>query len=323
MTERALTDKHLMVAVLTYRRPAELAALLPRLALQGKECASRTGAAVSVLVVDNDPAQSAAHLVTADQIAEPRTQYAAEPKPGIAAARNRALDEADAADLLAFIDDDEMPNPGWLSALAEAYVSYEQPAGVVGPVVSEFAVPPRRWVAAGCFFDRQRHATGAEVQIAASNNLLLDMTVVRKFGVRFDERFGISGGSDTLFSHELVTNGGRLVWCDEALVVDQVPAGRVSARWVLQRALRSGNSWSRTLLALPLSPPERLRRKGVLTGRGVLRVAGGLAQFFSGLVIWSMRRQARGLRTAARGVGMLIGAYGMVYSEYRRPGQGS
>lgn len=322
MTAGGLTGRYLMIAVLTYRRPEELSALLPELARQGAECAERTGATISVLVVDNDPAKSAAHVIPTDESGQPRTQYVAEPKPGIAAARNRALDEADGADLLVFIDDDEMPKSGWLAALTETYIRY-QPAGVVGPVVSEFAVPPSRWLEAGRFFDRPRYTTGTEVQIAASNNLLLDMTVVRKFSVRFDDRFGISGGSDTLFSHELVTNGGRLVWCDEAPVVDQVPAGRVSARWVLQRALRSGNTWSRTLLARPLPPVERVRRKVILTGRGVLRVAGGAVQFLSGVIVWSMRRQARGLRTAARGVGMLVGTYGMVYSEYRRPGQGS
>ncbi|HZV26813.1 MAG TPA: hypothetical protein VFG00_11030, partial [Acidothermaceae bacterium] len=55
-----------------------------------------------------------------------------------------------------------------------------------------------------------------------------------------------------------------------------------------------------------------------LTGRGVLRTASGVGQYLVGFVVRNTARRARGLRTAARGVGMVSGAYGYVYSEYRR-----
>ena len=306
----------LVVAVLTYRRTAELAALLPELERQVLDCQARAGLAASVLVVDNDPAASAARVVTGG----PRLRYVSETTPGIASARNRALSESAGTDLLVFIDDDEWPQEGWLVALTQTFTSAasDSVAGVVGPVVSEFAVEPSDWVKAGRFFDRRRLATGTEISIAASNNLLLDLRQIRSYGLTFDERFGLSGGSDTLFSHQLVTRGGHLVWCAEAMVVDQVPASRVTARWVLQRALRSGNSWSRTVLDGPQPTLLRLKRRAELSTRGGIRLLGGTAQFLSGVVLWSKARQAHGLRTAARGLGMFAGAYGYVYSEYRR-----
>ena len=49
-------------------------------------------------------------------------RYVHEPAPGISAGRNRALDEAGDADLLSFIDDDEVPRPGWLSALIDTWL---------------------------------------------------------------------------------------------------------------------------------------------------------------------------------------------------------
>ena len=303
----------LVVAVLTYRRTAELAALLPELDRQVLDCQDRACISASVLVIDNDPAASAADVVTAG----PRLRYVSEQTPGIAAARNRALSESVDTDLLVFIDDDEWPQEGWLVALTRTHAA-SAPAGVVGPVVSEFAVEPSDWVKAGQFFDRRRLPTGTEVSIAASNNLLLDLRQIRAYGLTFDERFGLSGGSDTLFSHQLVTRGGRLVWCAEAMVVDQVPASRVTARWVLQRALRSGNSWSRTLLDGPQPTLLRLKRRAELSTRGGIRLVGGSLQFLAGVVSWSKARQAHGLRTAARGLGMFAGAYGYVYSEYRR-----
>jgi GT2 family glycosyltransferase len=299
-----------IVAVLTYRRPVELAALLPELS---RQASGRP--AVRVLVIDNDPAASGSAVAAAAN--DPAVRYVHEPRPGIAAARNRALDEAASYDLLVFIDDDEWPNPTWLESLLEVHHRTAS-AAVVGPVISEYAAQPDPWIKAGRFFDRRRLPSGTQIDVAATNNLLLDLRQVRAFGLRFDEEFGLSGGSDTLFTRELHRRGGKLVWCDEAIVIDQVPMERLTRRWVLLRALRSGNSWSRTSLKLSSSVVSRSLVRVRLTGRGVLRTASGAGQYVVGFVSRNTARRARGSRTAARGIGMLSGAYGYVYSEYRR-----
>lgn len=299
-----------VVAVLTYRRPDQLRLLLPELV---RQAAGR--AEIRVLVVDNDPIASGA--LVAEALGDQAVRYVHEPRPGIAAARNRALDESADDDVLVFIDDDEWPSATWLDSLLDVH-DRTPCAAVVGPVVSEFAAEPDAWVAAGRFFDRRRLPTGTQVDVAATNNLLLDLRQVRALGLRFDENFGLSGGSDTLFTRELHRRGGTLVWCDDAVVVDQVPGDRLTRRWVLLRALRSGNSWSRTSITISASAAERARVRLQLTGRGALRAATGVAQFAGGWILRSRPHQARGLRTAARGTGMLSGAYGYVYSEYRR-----
>jgi GT2 family glycosyltransferase len=299
-----------VVAVLTYRRPVELAALLPELSRQAS-----VRPAIRVLVVDNDPAASGSSVVAA--LNDDAVRYVHEPRPGIAAARNRALDEAASYDLLIFIDDDEWPNPTWLESMLDVH-DQTASAAVVGPVISEYAAEPDPWIKAGRFFDRRRLPSGTQIDVAATNNLLLDLRQVRAFGLRFDEAFGISGGSDTLFTRELHQRGGTLVWCDEAVVIDQVPMERLTRRWVLLRALRSGNSWSRTSVKLSGSIVDRSLVRLRLTGRGVLRTASGTGQYVVGFVTRNTARRARGLRTAARGIGMLGGAYGYVYSEYRR-----
>jgi succinoglycan biosynthesis protein ExoM len=299
-----------VIAVLTFRRPAELAALLPELSRQASG-----RAATRVLVIDNDPAASGEAVVTAADDAAVR--YVHEPRPGIAAARNRALDEAVSYDVLIFIDDDEWPNPTWLESMLEVH-DRTASAAVVGPVISEYAAEPDPWIKAGRFFDRRRLPSGTQIEVAATNNLLLDLRQVRAFGLRFDEAFGLSGGSDTLFTRELHSRGGQLIWCDEAVVIDQVPMERLTRRWVLLRALRSGNSWSRTSIKLSTSVVDRTLVRLQLTGRGSLRTVSGGAQYVVGFVTRNTVRRARGLRTAARGVGMVSGAYGYVYSEYRR-----
>jgi succinoglycan biosynthesis protein ExoM len=303
------------IAVLTFRRPDDLAALLPLLVVQAEEAAGERHS-VDVLVVDNDPAASGRAVV--ESIDSNRVRYVVETTPGIAAARNRALDEAGAARFLVFIDDDERPHARWLAHLLDAQDRHGS-AAVAGAVVSDFAVPPEPWVADGGFFRRRRLPSGTRIDVAATNNLLLDMDVVRSVGVRFDPAFGLTGGSDTLFTRQLVSAGAVMSWCDEAVVTDWVPAARVTRDWVLRRAFRSGNSMSLVDLALAADPIGRGRARFHAARRGLPRLIGGLARWLVGGVVRSRRHQANGLRVAARGAGMLAGATGIAYAEYRRP----
>lgn len=305
-----------VVAVLTFRRPHDLAALLPLLDREVAELAA-AGCGVDVLVVDNDPAGTGQDVVEAHRAAVPGTavRVVVEPRPGISAGRNRALDEAGDAEVLVFLDDDERPDPGWLAALVATHEHTGAPA-VAGTVRSEFAAPLSPWLVAGDFFRRRRLPTGTPIHAAATNNLLLHLPTVRAAGLRFDERFGLSGGEDTLFTRQLDRVAGPLAWCAEAVVTDVVPVERLSRRWVLQRAYSSGNSVTRVDRVLARGQVERVRVLLRGAALGLVRLAGGAARAALGTVTGSAAHQARGLRTAARGAGMLAGVAGAGYAEY-------
>jgi succinoglycan biosynthesis protein ExoM len=311
------TPMRVRIAVLTYKRPEDIAAALPRLAAQATSVTTDEVLA-DIVVVDNDPAGGARELVEAfAATASVPVRYENEVTPGISAGRNRALTTAQDIDVLVFIDDDERPSEHWLSLLLETYRKHGC-AAVVGSVVSAFEVEPDAWVKSGSFFDRRRLPTGTVLDVAATNNLLLDLHQVRELDLTFDSQFGLSGGGDTMFTRTLHRRGGVLIWCDEAVVVDVVPAARVTRDWVLRRAFRSGSSWSVTSVKLADSARERALVKLRLTGRGAVRVAGGALRFAAGTVTRSSRNQAKGQRTFARGAGMVSGAWGHVYSEYKR-----
>ena len=148
----------MVIAVATFRRPDCLARILPRLVEQ----AGQLGAAASVLVVDNDPDGGAAYY--ARSIASLAVRYVHEPRPGIAAARNRALDESAAADVVVFIDDDEEPGPCWLQTLVGRWAEWRC-AAVTGPVVATFdGGRPDPWVLASGVFDRRSRVTGEHLR---------------------------------------------------------------------------------------------------------------------------------------------------------------
>lgn len=308
------------VAVLTFRRPDEIKELLPLLIQQAEEVDHRADGAqlVDVLVVDNDPAGGAARVIA--KFESHRLRYANEERPGIAAARNRALDESAESDLLVFIDDDERPVGHWLALLLEAQRK-SRAVAVAGKVVSEFGGTLDPWIVAGGFFDRSHRSglpSGALIDSAATNNLLLDLRQIRQLGLRFETKFGLSGGEDTLFTRQLSQYGGEIVWCAEAVVTDRVPTDRMTRRYVLKRSWSHGNST--TVIDLFISP-EGFRRLIVRIrscGRGLLRILGGAARSLIGTITRSTHHQARGLRTVMRGAGMVSGAFGHVYMEYAR-----
>lgn len=308
-----ISSLRIRLAVLTYKRPDALKTVLPALIDQ----AGSVDAHVEILVVDNDPAASAADFVSDVSARHPIVAYAHEAEPGISAGRNRALDESAAFDLLVFIDDDERPSAHWLSQLLAVYRAHGS-AAVTGPVVGEYSLEPNAWISAGSFFSGMRRPTGTLVPAAATNNLLLDLRQLRQLEVRFDDRFGLTGGSDTLFTRQIIRRGGRIVWCDEAAVIDVVPGNRLTRQWILRKAFRMGNSWVRTSLVLASSRQARLGVRLHAAGRGAIRIVGGALRVVTGMLTGRLRLQARGMRTVARGTGMVAGSVGYVYAEYKR-----
>ena len=302
-----------LIAVLTYRRPDELARVLPLLVTQAQ---SLTPPA-AVLVVDNDPEGGA--RVAVEGYSNRDVRYVHEARPGIAGARNRALDMALAAGLqaLVFIDDDETPSASWLADLVACWREYSA-AAVSGPVKAQFARTPTQWVIESGRFERRRRPTGTTVSTGATNNLLLDLTAVRSAGLRFDESFGLTGGEDTQFTRRLTTTGGRIVWCDQAEVTDHVPADRLNPRWVLRRDFRSGTSWSRIEL-VAAGGRWAMRTRLSLVVRGAVGVVQGVGQLILGTVSLSVHHRARGACVLASNIGLLGGALGYSFREYRRP----
>ena len=318
--------ERLVVAVLTYRRPERVAALVPVLVEQAADLARRVeGVAVSVLVVDNDPAGTGAAAVAAEpSAAGPACPVTAvvEQEPGISAARNRALSAAADQDVLVFVDDDEVPHAGWLDALYATYRATGADA-VAGPVVSRFAVEPEPWVVAGGFYDRNHRRgllTGTGIPSAATNNLLLDLRTVRRTGLAFDPVFGLSGGEDTHFTGALTAGGGRIVWCAEAVVSDVVPVDRLSRRYLLARSAALANASARVALVLaPGGGPRAVLRVRTL-GTGLVRGTVGALQVALAAVRGDVAGDARGRRGLARSRGELLAACGRVLLPYARQG---
>lgn len=310
------------VAIATFRRNEHLTELIPLLRAQGGELGADGRYVVRVLIIDNDP-QGGAREVVATLAASGEAAlgcpvvYCHEPTPGLTAVRNRALAESPDQRLVAFMDDDGRPAAGWLAGLVSTWADTGAEA-VAGRVLEEYESEPSRWIRAGGFFTRRSLTTGTVVAAAPAGNLLLDLDAVRAHGLRFDPRFGLTGGEDTLFTTQLTAAGGRIVWCEQAAVVDLVPTDRMTPRWVLARAWSHGNTAALVRRAMAGSTRQALAGRVSCAAGGIVRVVVGGARAAIGFVLRSPHHQARGLRVASRGAGLAAGALGHVVREYER-----
>lgn len=298
------------LCTITYRRPVGLAWCLDAVA----RLTVAADVDLRVIVVDNDVEESARSVVEGRTVAGTPVRYVIEPRRGIAHARNRALESVAAeVDVVAFVDDDEAPDPGWLGALLGVW--RETGADVViGPSVPQLADGTPRWMIDGGFFERKRFATGASISpmFARTSGVLVDARWLRHAPV-FDARYPLTGGSDTELFQRLASDGARMVWCDEAIVHERVPRSRASVRWLVMRQFRTGNA--RSLRLLP--PGARgARRRAKRVARGVLDAASGIGALLVAIRAGRAAR-VRALQRIAYAVGLVTGALGVPYREYR------
>ncbi|MBW3575159.1 MAG: glycosyltransferase [Actinobacteria bacterium] len=299
------------ICVITYRRPRPLARLLTSL----QQLDVPTGCSIRVLVVDNDPAGSARKVVR-DSGQVLAVSYELEPRPGIAAARNRAVEAALPCDLIAFVDDDMTVEPDWLVRMTDALAEHDADM-VNGVVKPAFEGGHSRWVDAS-LFTRRRHPTGTTLSRAATGGLLFRATVSEQMAPMFDEAFGLLGGEDTDMSRRAVQAGMRIVFCGEALAHEHTPEVRARARWVLRRAFRLGNT---VALSAVRTADDRRWRAGIrwrvaLSGAG--RIAVGVVGVLSTLPARDPVAVTARCRRVLQGAGFIAGALGWEFEEYGR-----
>jgi glycosyltransferase involved in cell wall biosynthesis len=204
----------------------------------------------SIVIVDNDASESARPSVEAfAKGSRVGIWYFVEPQQNISLARNKAIENAK-GELVALIDDDELPGERWLLELYGALKRFGAD-GVLGPVLPYFEQQPPDWVLKGRFFERPNHETGHKLawQNTRTGNALLRRDLFKEGGNWFDPAFG-SGGEDKDFFRRKIEEGHVFVWCREAGVFEIVPPERWRTAVLVKRALLRGR------MALRSSSPK-------------------------------------------------------------------
>jgi glycosyltransferase involved in cell wall biosynthesis len=229
---------HITICICTYHRPELLGQLLNEVARQRTNNLFN----ISIVVADNDEAQSAKRVVR--EISESislKVIYCVEPRRNISFARNKTLENA-TGDFIAFIDDDELPDKDWLLNLYNACNKYNV-AGVLGPVRPRFVETPPSWILKGKIFERPEHGTGFIVpeRECRTGNVLFRKSIIDGVDPVFRPEFG-TGGGDVDFFKRMIAAGYKFIWCNEAVVHEVVPPSRCKRSFMIKRALLRGKN---------------------------------------------------------------------------------
>ncbi len=229
------------VGLCTYKRRVSLERTLRHVAI----AATELGRPVTVIVVDNDGNDPLVRQSVEQFGADSGllVRYIVESTPGISAARNAIFDEATRLGVrfMAMIDDDEWPAPAWLKELLKTQEA-EQAAVVGGPVRPVFPDSAAHLRKYARYWSVQRQFLEGKPFVFCSCNFLIDMqAIASEPRPLFDEKFGLSGGGDTVFFRKLFYRGHPMAWSEEAWIHEEVPQSRAGFKWMRQRRYRVGN----------------------------------------------------------------------------------
>lgn len=200
------------VAVATCRRPDALRTCLAALSAQ-------TRAPDQLIVVDQGPVDATREVV--EQCAFP-VAYVKQPRRGLSASRNRALEIATGS-VLAVTDDDCFPDSGWIEAIMATFETPEVTA-VTGPVLPPGGKPPKDMCALSLRPSRETRLFSSRVapwRVGSGANLAALCDILRELG-GWDERLGVGSrgmaGEDVEILDRLLAAGGRIVYNGDALM---------------------------------------------------------------------------------------------------------
>lgn len=273
MTE-ALTE----IMICTFRRP-HLGETLASLSRQ------KDAGPFSVIVADNDDVPSARDKVAtmSGDLPYPVT-YIHAPARNISIARNACLDAA-TADFVAFLDDDEIAAPDWLSRLRQKQRQTGADA-IFGPALAVYGAQAPAWMV-----DQDHHSNipkrrGEIVETGHSCNALLAWAGKPWESERFDLSRGKTGGEDTEFFFRLRQMGAHFEIAEDAIVTEDVAPNRLNAEWLTKRQFRAGQSYA-------VSANGHLARMKLLStaaGKwGYCRARSALARDEASRMFWTVR----------------------------------
>ena len=285
------------ILICTCDRPSYLRALLAELTRQAPD--------YPVVIVDNGAVPS--RLVANEFEGGLRVVYDRLQEAGVVTARNRAIHLAlqQAPEFLVFVDDDEVPEPGWLGHLVGS-IEATGADFATGPVHANFLAPPPLWVVKGQFFVR-----GPDI---ATGNLVLRRSCLPKDPNQwFNPKLNFLGAEDEEFLKRLMAQGARYAPSEKAIVREFVPASRLRRSYVFGLGFRDGLQMVQLDALRGGSRPSRAAR---MAWAFAAKLGYG-----GNHLIWATRtpwRAVLGVRDLSAAAGILLGSLGFRARFYGR-----
>lgn len=206
-----------------------------------------------IVVVDNASSDRTREVAEA-RLSHPHLKYIYEPTLGLSTARNTGAKSSNAP-ILAYLDDDAVASPQWLSVLLEAYENNEKLAIAGGKVTLIWpdGVTPPKWISpssAGCLGAYDLGDSVVYIENPGLTPRGLNYSIRRTFLEQvggFDLNLGRVGkkllSNEELYMTELALDRGwQVAYLPEALAAHNVAPERLKPSWFLQRSWWQGIS---------------------------------------------------------------------------------
>jgi glycosyltransferase involved in cell wall biosynthesis len=206
-----------------------------------------------ILVIDNASTDTTKAVVEA-RLGDPRLRYIYESTLGLSTARNRGAQESKAA-ILAYLDDDAIATPTWLSTLLAAYAQDDKLAIAGGKVTLIWTdgITPPTWLSDNLAGNLGAYDLGETLTYIEQPGLTprgLNYSIRRDFLDSvggFDPKLG-RVGTNLLSNEELqmtelaLQRDWQVAYLPTALVAHHVSPERVKRSWFLDRGWWQGIS---------------------------------------------------------------------------------
>lgn len=294
-----------VIAVCTFRRNDQLAALIQRIdQLAATEVADGT---IAMVVVDDSPEGGAAGVLDTLRatVAMP-LEYRNTASADIAIARNCAIETAmELGEFVACLDDDCIPNPGWLAELLRV-ARVRNADIVVGHRAFFAAAPAPSWLTSEPFLEENALYPDESVPTSGNTaNVLLRSAWLAAGGVRFRSELGKVGGEDMVFFADAGAAGAEIRFAAGSVSREPCDGRRATFRYQLWRQAWLGNNEAVINRSTHAVAPLRLLLRGAKrTARGAVHPIVQLARHSAPQWRWA-------LAYAGRGVGLILGVCGV------------
>jgi succinoglycan biosynthesis protein ExoM len=268
---------------------------------------------LELIVVDNDAQGSAKEVFEqyAEKASSLNFQYHIQPQKNISLTRNTAVAAAQ-GDYLLFIDDDEVASPDWVSHMVQAIIDYDADAAF-GRVISEFSPNTPEWIRQNYLFNRPCGSTGTPTLATRTSNCIVKASLIKSIPGPFDPAYGITGGEDShLFERLKRQFRAKYIDCYEGWVKETIPDERTRPEWLLQRARRTGNIFTRRHIELAVRQQLFVRMKFFIRGLSLLIISTLLMIAF----LPSQYRRLHWRMKAEANIGRLSAVFGHTIQGY-------
>ncbi|MBE0436337.1 MAG: glycosyltransferase family 2 protein [Methylomicrobium sp.] len=308
-----MQNKRITLAFCTFNRAERLDKLVAAIRQQSASLP------FEILAINNNSSDNTLEeLERLAHLPGPHLRFVTEHAQGIVAARNRAIEESLNSDIMIFIDDDEIPQPGLIESAVNSILN-DGAECVGGRVEMDFSTHKRpSWLTddllgflAAIDYGNQSFQIKDDTTPIWTANIAYDMRIFRanpdlRFDHRYDRKGKIGGGEDAAMFRSWLKQNRRIFYNPNMRVLHDVEPWRLKRSYFiklhyrsgLRRALNELPDYPRTFLGIPPFMVGQLIKHCLKTASmfltensGVLRQAMNASHAF-GMIIGYRKRKS-------------------------------